>query len=102
MPPSPGGREELGLGGRRPLAPRGRGGAGKWGPRPWEARGLRAGPAEQRVQKQGHQVSTAAERAVGRGGEQRTGAESTGQGRPGHVQCEAVWAVDGGWELPLI
>jgi hypothetical protein len=40
VPPSPRGREELGPGGRRPLAPRGRGGADKWGPRPWEARGL--------------------------------------------------------------
>lgn len=54
VPPSPGGREELGPGGRRPLAPRGRGGAGKWGPRPWEARGLRAGLAAQRVQKPEH------------------------------------------------
>ena len=63
MPPSPGGREELGPGGRRPLAPGGRGGADEWGPRPWEARGLQVGPAQQRVQKQEHQVSTAAESA---------------------------------------
>lgn len=44
VPPSPGDREELGPGGRRSLAPTGvggrEGGAGKWGPRPWEARGL--------------------------------------------------------------
>ena len=63
MPPSPGGREELGPGGRRPLAPGGRGGADEWGPRPWEARGLQVGPEQQRVQKQEHQVSTAAESA---------------------------------------
>lgn len=111
MPPSLGGREELGPGGRRPLAPRGRGRAGKWGPGPCEPGDCERGRWSGGCRSESIQVSTAARRGWDqRRGEPRAGLRGWGKGcaaacarpgAPGH-RCSPGTAAGSGWGRVLL